>query len=73
MSHINFPEPMELDVRLKDILEDEVDEKYYLSDLQTSKLIFSSPALGDIKQIAHREGYRMNTRTFLPEGITGSP
>ena len=27
-----FPEPMELKLRLKDILEDEVDEKYYLSD-----------------------------------------
>lgn len=27
-----FPEPMELKLKLKDILEDEVDEKYYLSD-----------------------------------------
>lgn len=27
-----FPEPMKLKLRLKDILEDEVDEKYYLSD-----------------------------------------
>ncbi|MDY6423476.1 MAG: DNA cytosine methyltransferase [Bacteroidales bacterium] len=27
-----FPEPMELKLRLKDILEDEVDEKYYLSE-----------------------------------------
>lgn len=27
-----FPEPMELKLRLKDVLEDEVDEKYYLSD-----------------------------------------
>lgn len=27
-----FPEPVELKLRLKDILEDEVDEKYYLSD-----------------------------------------
>lgn len=28
----NFPEPIELKLRLKDMLEDEVDEKYYLSD-----------------------------------------
>lgn len=27
-----FPEPFELKLRLKDLLEDEVDEKYYLSD-----------------------------------------
>ena len=28
----NFPEPFKLKLRLKDMLEDEVDEKYYLSD-----------------------------------------
>lgn len=28
----NFPAPFELQIKLKDILEDEVDEKYYLSD-----------------------------------------
>ena len=28
----NFPEPMPLELRLKDMLEDEVDEKYYLSE-----------------------------------------
>ena len=27
-----FPEPFELKLRLKDVLEDEVEEKYYLSD-----------------------------------------
>lgn len=31
-----FPEPMKLDKRLKDVLEPEVDEKYYLSDKQIS-------------------------------------
>ena len=33
-----FPEPMPLTIRLKDILEPEVDEKYYLSDEQTERL-----------------------------------
>lgn len=33
-----FPPKQELTVRLKDILEDEVDEKYYLSDEQTKRL-----------------------------------
>ena len=33
-----FPEPMELKLRLKDILEDEVDEKYYLNDTQIERI-----------------------------------
>ena len=33
-----FPEKQELTVRLKDVLDDEVDEKYYLSDEQTKRL-----------------------------------
>ena len=34
-----FPEKQELAIRLKDVLEDEVDEKYYLSEEKTEKLI----------------------------------
>lgn len=34
-----FPEPIPLELRLKDILEDEVDEKYYLSEKGTNGLI----------------------------------
>lgn len=30
--YYNFPQPFKLEYRLKDLLEDEVDEKYYLSD-----------------------------------------
>ena len=33
-----FPEPHELTIRLKDVLEPQVDEKYYLSDEQTKRL-----------------------------------
>ena len=33
-----FPQPQELKLRLKDILEDEVDEKYYLSDEMINKI-----------------------------------
>ena len=33
-----FPEPQELTVRLKDVLEPQVDEKYYLSDEQAKRL-----------------------------------
>ena len=38
----SFPEPEELKLRLKDVLEDSVDEKYYLSDEQVSKIKLSN-------------------------------
>ena len=31
-SSYNFPKPFKLEKRLKDVLEEKVDEKYYLSD-----------------------------------------
>lgn len=34
-----FPEPVELELRLKDALEDEVDEKFYLSEEKTQQLV----------------------------------
>lgn len=37
--NFKFPEPFELKLRLKDLLEDEVDEKYYLSDAMISGFI----------------------------------
>lgn len=46
-----FPEPIPLEKRLKDVLEDEVDEKYYLSDEQVSKIKFCKPSDGISKTI----------------------
>lgn len=37
-----FPKPFELKLKLKDMLEDEVDEKYYLSDKQVDSIKFST-------------------------------
>lgn len=37
-----FPKPMQLDKKLKDLLEDKVDEKYYLSDKMKNILIADS-------------------------------
>ena len=34
-----FPEPFELKLRLKDVLEDKVDEKYYITNEQATKII----------------------------------
>lgn len=42
LAQFNFPEPMPLEHRLKDILEDNVDERYYLSDEQVSKIKLSN-------------------------------
>lgn len=36
-----FPEPFDNGLRLKDLLEDEVDEKFYISDEKTQKIISS--------------------------------
>lgn len=38
-----FPKPFELKLRLKDMLEDEVDEKYYLSKKVQDRLIITDP------------------------------
>ena len=37
-----FPEPMELELRLKDVLESEVDDKFYLDQEKVDKLIINS-------------------------------
>ena len=47
-----FPAPIKLELRLKDILEKEVDEKYYLSDDMTDKLVFKE-TIGDVKEIGY--------------------
>lgn len=38
----DFPEPVELTTKLKDVLEDDVDEKYYLSDEQVASFVAST-------------------------------
>lgn len=44
-----FPEPQELTTRLKDVLEPQVDEKYYLSDEQTRRLKMTTYNAGSEK------------------------
>lgn len=40
-----FPDPIPLEKRLKDLLESDVDEKYYLSDAQTESLVLQGDKL----------------------------
>lgn len=51
-----FPEPILLEKRLKDVLEQEVDEKYYLSDGQVSKI-----RVWENRQKDEGRGFRFNT------------
>lgn len=44
-----FPEPQELTIRLKDVLEPQVDERYYLSDEQTKRLKMTTYNTGSEK------------------------
>ena len=46
-----FPEPTELNLRLLDILEDEVDEKYYLSDEIQKRFMYKPNFNTDIKRL----------------------
>lgn len=43
-----FPEPVKLEKRLKDVLEDKVDEKFYLNNEKAKKLIEDLIVRGEI-------------------------
>lgn len=57
--NFKFPEPFDNGIRLKDLLEDDVDEKYYISDDKTKKLLINLhnkinfPADNNINQIGN--------------------
>ena len=49
-----FPEPIPLEVRLKDLLEENVDESYYLSEKMLENLTFNNKSnTSDIKEVAN--------------------
>lgn len=56
-----FPEPFPLKKRLKDVLEDEVDEKYYLSDKMTNYLF----------TITEKNKVRGNGNVYSPVDVNG--
>ena len=55
----NFPKPFELKLRLKDMLEDDVEEKYYLSDKQLVYIL-------DGNNVALSSGRNINDRVVNP-------
>lgn len=60
-----FPEPFTLDRRLKDVLEDEVPEEYYLSEDKVQRIIDHCD-----RKVAEGCGFR--TRFTPPEGVNGT-
>lgn len=60
-----FPEPMPLEKRLKDVLESNVDEKYYLSDKMVAGLI-----AGNDVQKAKGNGFRFEPRNVEDTAVT---
>ena len=60
--------------KLRDVLEDSVDEKYYLAPEKTERLVMQldnrNKADDQIKILGHRKGYRRNTHVFDESGLT---
>ena len=60
--------------KLRDVLEDSVDEKYYLAPEKTERLVMQldnrNKADDQIKILGHRKGYRRNTQVFDKSGLT---
>lgn len=69
----SFPQPIPLDLRLKDLLDDEVDEKFYLTDSTLDKLVIK-PTKGDVKQVGYIKKSETGTQhqsntVYDPESI----
>ena len=60
ISDYQFPPKQELKLKLKDMLEDEVDEKYYLSNKQLNYIL-------DMKDVALKSGRNINDRIVNPQ------
>ena len=60
-----FPQPQELKLKLKDMLEDEVDEKYYLSDEITKKITFTNEHELNLNHYHYAETNRVYTDDYI--------
>ena len=69
-----FPEPKELKHRLKDILEKDVDDRYYLSDEQVNRLTFTDKRVKEavLKRVSNFDssGKRIDGEDYDTEGLT---
>lgn len=70
-----FPQSKSLELRLKDLLEDEVDEKYYLTDIKTPKLMKTieennEPKIKQVLQMYPNSGNPQAGRIYDQNGIS---
>ena len=68
-----FPQPVPLDKTMKDYLEDEVDEKYYINSEKAQKLIKDLRESGQLDGISKtvRGGQRLSRPASVGCGIAG--
>ena len=62
-----FPKPIKLEKRLKDVLEDEVDEKYYLDDERAQQLIATITDVKDTDGVIEPEIKQIGNTTPNPK------
>jgi DNA-cytosine methyltransferase len=76
--NFDWPEQTNVNVRLRDILEPVVAEKYYLSEEKTAKLVSQLESRGepkgkkDIKMVGHADidGHDFNRRIYSVDGVS---
>jgi DNA (cytosine-5)-methyltransferase 1 len=76
--NFDWPAQTSVGTRLRDILEDNVDERYYLSEEKTAKLVAQLEERGepdtnrDIKMVGHAgiDGHDFNRRIYSVEGVS---
>ncbi|MGY6667036.1 DNA (cytosine-5-)-methyltransferase [Bacillus cereus] len=76
--NFDWPTQDTVTTRLRDILEDEVDERYYLSEEKTAKLVAQLESEGepsiqkDVKMIGHANiaGHDFNKRIYSVDGVS---
>lgn len=67
--NFDWPEQIEVTKRLKDILEVNVDERFYLSEDKTAKLVEQLNKKGDLKQEGYIENNAQGNRIYDKEGV----
>ena len=65
-----FPEKFPLELRLKDMLEDEVDEKFYLTPKQIKCLNVNEPKGADILHVGNTKSGGQKSDIILADGIS---
>lgn len=68
----NFPKPIPLELKLKDLLEKEVDEKYYLSDKMTKYYLSNSKETENYIEWKEKERLDIDCRTYKEEKNVGT-